>query len=112
MDPLECVLRADGPDENDPPGRDGAAVVAGEEVSDVQELVGDADAAGKEQNGAVTLERLQTAVGTFDVTSEGDDAGWRGTGTGVEFGRHARLLGHDHRDGGSSASGKRLVEVL
>ena len=52
-DPLQVLWGLDDPDEGDAASGDGAGGVAGYEVSDVGDLVGDADAGGEEENGSV-----------------------------------------------------------
>ena len=64
-DPLEVFGRLDDPDEEDAAGGDGAGGEAGHERADVGDLVGDADAAGEEDHGAVGGQVVQAAVGAF-----------------------------------------------
>ncbi len=67
--------------------------------------------AGKEDGGAVRVERFESAVGALDGAVHGDDARWGGVGFVVQFGRHAGAFAHDKGDGGCGAGWHRLVQV-
>lgn len=67
--------------------------------------MGDADTAGKEQDGTVGMERFLAAIRTFDESPDIDDAGWRGACESMELGCHAFLLRHDEGDGGGGTGG-------
>lgn len=85
--------------------------VGGEEVSHMPELVGDAYAAGEEEDGAVREEGLEAAVGALEEGGEGEDAGWGGAGAGVEGGGHAGAFADDEGHGGEGAVGDGGAEV-
>ena len=72
--------RLDDPDEGDAPRRDGAVGEAGYEGAHVGHLVRDADAAGKEHDGAVAVERVQAAVGPLGKGADNDGAVLAGLG--------------------------------
>ena len=73
--------------------------VTGEEVADVVELVGDADAAGEEEDCAVGVEGFEAAVGSFNGAFEVEDAERAGGGAFVEGSCHARAFGDNEGDG-------------
>ena len=60
LDPLKMFRGLDVPDQRHTSGRNRGWISSREldEVSDVRELVSDADAGGKKENGAVRVERL------------------------------------------------------
>ena len=73
-DPLEVLRRLDDPHEGDAAGGDGAVGEADDQVADVADLVGDADAAGEDEDGAVGAEGVQPAVRAFDQRGHGEAA--------------------------------------
>lgn len=85
--------------------------VGGEQGADVWELVGDADAAGEEEDGAVGVEGFETAVGAFEEAGEVDGAGGGGAGAGVEAGGHAGAFADDEGHACGGAGGEGRVEV-
>lgn len=99
-DPLEVFGRADHPDENDFARGDGAGRVPGDEVAHVGDLMGDADAAGEEQDGAVGVEGVQAAVGAFDQSGEGEAAVGGALGFFEEGVGEAGAAADDERHGG------------
>lgn len=90
---------ADGPHEGDAAHGGGAGVVGGEEGAELADLMGDADAAGEEDDGAVRVEGGGLTVGAFDEAGEVEFARGAGGGAVVQFARHAGALGHDEGDG-------------
>ena len=93
------------------PGRDTAGSVALEEIPDVADLMGDADAAGEEEDGTVGVEGLETAVRALEGAAETEHATGGGGCAGVEGVRHAGAFGHDHGEGGGGAGGEGVFEI-
>ena len=56
----------DDPDEEDAAGGDGTVCEPVDEVAHKGDLVGDADAAGEHHDGAVGVQNVRAAVGSFD----------------------------------------------
>ena len=74
MYPVEGILRADGPDEDDLAGGGRGVVVGLEEVADVGELMRDAHTAGEEHDRAIGMQGFETSVGAFDIAPDINDA--------------------------------------
>lgn len=85
--------------------------VSGEEGACVRELMGDADAGGEEEDGAVGEEGVETAVGPFEEAGEVDGSGGGGAGAGVEAGGHAGAFADDEGHACGGAVGEGGVEV-
>ena len=83
----------------------------GQQVAHVRELVGDADAAGEEEDRAVGGEGFEAAVGAFEEAGERDDSGGGGGGAGVQARGHAGAFADDEGHGGDGAVGERGAEV-
>lgn len=64
-------------------------------MADVHELVGDAYAAGEEEDGAIAVERFVAAIGAFDEAAEGNDLVGGFRREIVELSCHARLSADD-----------------
>ena len=93
------------------PGGDAAGSVALEEIADVADLVGDADAAREEEHRSVGVEGFETAVGALEGAAEAEHATGGGGCSSVEGVGHAGAFGHDHGEGGGGAGGQRGVEI-
>lgn len=66
----------------------------------MRDLVGYAYAAGEEDTGAVGVQGVVSAIGSFNGTEHGDDSCRGGFGFVVEFCSHAGAFAHDEGDGG------------
>ena len=98
-DPLEVLGGLDDPHERHAAGGNGAIGEAGDQVADVAHLVGDADAAGKDEHGAVGAQRVQPTVGAFDQRGHGE-AALSFLGSLVQRVSEAVAAADDGRDGG------------
>ena len=97
--PLELLGGADRPHERDAPRGGRAGGVGGQEGAHVAELVGDARAAGEEEDGAVGVEGVRGAVWPFDEAGEVEGPrGGRGC-EAVEGGGHPGALGDNEGEG-------------
>lgn len=74
-------------------------------------LVGDADAGREEDDGAVGVEGVETAVGSLHETRYRDDTGGGGAGAVVKAGGHTGAFSDDHIDGVCGANGLGEVEI-
>lgn len=90
------------PDEDDFAGGAGAVSVGGDEVADVGDLVGDADASGEEHDGAVGGEVLG-AVGALDPGVCGEFSCRAGFGFGEHAVGEAGAAAHDEGHGADFA---------
>lgn len=75
----------DDPDESHAAGGHGAVGVALDEMADEGDVVGDADTAGEEEDGAVGVEGVDAAVGAFGEGLEGDAGVHAVLGASEEF---------------------------
>ena len=90
----------DDPDEGHAAGGHGAIGVTLDEVADEGNVVGDADAAGEEKNGAVGVEGVDAAVGAFGEGLEGDAGVHAVLGAGEEFIGEAGAAADEEGEGG------------
>ena len=111
-DPLEVFGRLDDPDEQDAARGHGAVREALDQRADVGDLVGDADAAGEEDDGAVGGEGVEAAVGAFGEGAHDQAAFVRGFGFSVEAVGEAGAAADDGREGGFRGRGQGGVDVL
>lgn len=99
-DPLEVFGGLDDPDEGHAAGGHGAVGVALDQVADEGDVVGDADAAGEEENGAVGVEGVDAAVGALGEGLEGDAGVHAVLGADEEFVGEAGTAADEEREGG------------
>ena len=111
-DPLEVFGRLDDPDEQNSTRGHGAGREARDERADVGDLVGDADAAGEENDGAVGGKGVQAAVGAFGEGADDEAAIVRGFGFAVEAVGEAGTAADDGCEGGCRAAVGEAGDVL
>lgn len=90
----------DDPDEGDAAGGHGAVGVALDEMADEGDVVGDADTAGEEEDGAVGVEGVDAAVGAFGEGFESDARVHAVLGAGEEFVCEAGAAADEEGEGG------------